>query len=64
MADIRVDTDGAITAIWLDRPDRRNAVDGPMAAELRMAFEEFERDESQRVAVLAGTGGTFCAGPT
>jgi enoyl-CoA hydratase/carnithine racemase len=62
MTDIRVETDGAITTIWLDRPDRRNAVDGPMAAALDGAFEEFENDPGQRVAVLAGAGGTFCAG--
>ena len=62
MADVRVETAGAITTIWLDRPDRRNAVDGPMAAELRAAFERFEADPAQRVAVLAGAGGTFCAG--
>ncbi|BFU45257.1 crotonase/enoyl-CoA hydratase family protein [Krasilnikovia sp. MM14-A1004] len=62
MADVRVEVDGAITTIWLDRPDRRNAVDGPMAAELRSAFERFEADPGQRVAVLAGSGGTFCAG--
>jgi enoyl-CoA hydratase len=62
MTDIRVETEGAITTIWLDRPDRRNAVDGPMASELGKAFEEFEADPAQRVAVLAGAGGTFCAG--
>ncbi|HLV71651.1 enoyl-CoA hydratase [Actinomadura hallensis] len=62
MADVRVEVTGTTTTIWMDRPDRRNAVDGPMAAELREAFEAFEADESQRVAVLAGSGGTFCAG--
>ncbi|WP_214409229.1 enoyl-CoA hydratase-related protein [Sphaerisporangium fuscum] len=62
MADVRVEVEGTTTTIWMDRPDRRNAVDGPMAAELRAAFEEFEADPGQRVAVLAGAGGTFCAG--
>ncbi|WP_197523384.1 crotonase/enoyl-CoA hydratase family protein [Actinokineospora pegani] len=62
MADVRVEVDGVVTTIWLDRPDRRNAVDRGMAAELLAAFEDFERDAGQRVAVLAGTGGTFCAG--
>ncbi|MFF4771268.1 crotonase/enoyl-CoA hydratase family protein [Microtetraspora fusca] len=62
MADVRVEVEGTTTTIWLDRPDRRNAVDGAMAAELRAAFEEFEADPGQRVAVLAGSGGTFCAG--
>jgi enoyl-CoA hydratase len=62
MADVRVDVAGPVTTIRLDRPSRRNAVDGPMAAELRAAFFRFEADPGQRVAVLAGAGGTFCAG--
>ncbi|MET9633607.1 crotonase/enoyl-CoA hydratase family protein [Lentzea sp. NPDC006480] len=62
MNDVRVEITGTTTVIWLNRPDRRNAVDGPMAAELLDAFLSFEADDSQRVAVLAGAGGTFCAG--
>ncbi|MGW0928975.1 crotonase/enoyl-CoA hydratase family protein [Streptomyces sp. NPDC002644] len=62
MPDVRVETEGPVTTVWLDRPDRRNAVDGPMATELLRAFEEFEADPERKVAVLAGTGGTFCAG--
>ncbi|HEY8482014.1 MAG TPA: crotonase/enoyl-CoA hydratase family protein [Spirillospora sp.] len=62
MADVRVEVSGTTTTIWMDRPERRNAVDGPMAAELRDAFAAFEADPRQRVAVLAGAGGTFCAG--
>ncbi|MEU3642255.1 crotonase/enoyl-CoA hydratase family protein [Lentzea sp. NPDC034063] len=60
--DVRVEIAGTTTLIWMNRPDRRNAVDGPMAAQLRDAFLAFEADPSQRVAVLAGEGGTFCAG--
>jgi enoyl-CoA hydratase len=59
---VRAEAEGAVTTIWMDRPERRNAVDGPMAAELRAAFERFEADAGQKVAVLAGAGGTFCAG--
>lgn len=62
MDGVRVETDGAVTTIWLDRPERRNAVDRVVAEGLRAAFEEFEADPGQRVAVLAGAGGTFCAG--
>ncbi|KJK50729.1 enoyl-CoA hydratase [Lentzea aerocolonigenes] len=62
MNDVRVEITGTTTVIWMNRPDRRNAVDGPMAAELLDAFLAFEADDSQRVAVLAGAGGTFCAG--
>ena len=62
MGDVRVEVEGSITTIWMNRPDRRNAVDRGMAAELRAAFEAFEADPGQRVAILAGSGGTFCAG--
>jgi enoyl-CoA hydratase len=59
---IRTETDGPVSTILISRPDKRNAVDRAMAAELREAFLRFERDESQRVAVLHGEGGVFCAG--
>ncbi|CAJ0710567.1 crotonase/enoyl-CoA hydratase family protein [Ralstonia mannitolilytica] len=55
-------TDGPVCTILLNRPDRRNAVDGPTAAALLRAFERFEADEALRVAVLGGAGGHFCAG--
>jgi enoyl-CoA hydratase len=54
--------DGPVTVVTIARPDVRNAVDGPTAAALLAAFEAFEADEEQRVAVLTGAGGTFCAG--
>lgn len=56
------ETVGSVTVVTIDRADRRNAVDGPMAEALRAAFERFEADDSQRVAVLHGAGGQFCAG--
>ncbi|HUQ55803.1 crotonase/enoyl-CoA hydratase family protein [Lentzea sp.] len=62
MDDVRVETRGTTTVIWMNRPDRRNAVDRRMAGDLREAFEAFEADPAQRVAVLTGAGGTFCAG--
>ncbi|HJV42604.1 crotonase/enoyl-CoA hydratase family protein [Caulobacter sp.] len=61
-AGVRIEVDGDITTIILCRPERRNAVDGPMAQALRAAFQAFEADESQHVAVLFGEGGAFCAG--
>ena len=51
-----------VTTITLHRPECRNAVDGPTARALREAFEAFEADDGQRVAVLHGGGGQFCAG--
>ena len=62
MNQVRYDLDDDICTITMDAPERRNAVDGPMAAELLAAFEQFEADDSLAVAILHGAGGTFCAG--
>ena len=59
---IRIERSDMVATIVMDRPEARNAVDGPAARALIEAFEEFERDEALRVAVLWGAGGTFCAG--
>jgi enoyl-CoA hydratase len=59
---VRTEQQGPVLTITLDRPECRNAVDGPTAAALRAAFEAFEGEASARVAVLAGAGGHFCAG--
>lgn len=59
---VRVEREEYVTTVVLSRPAARNAVDGPTAAELAAAFREFEADDSARVAVLWGEGGTFCAG--
>ena len=48
--------------ITLDRPEVRNAVDGPTAAELEAAVVAADVDDDVRVVVLTGAGGTFCAG--
>jgi enoyl-CoA hydratase len=57
-----VETVDRVTTVVLNRPERRNAVDGPMAAELVRAFREFDADSEADVAVLWGAGGAFCAG--
>jgi enoyl-CoA hydratase len=59
---VRVERDGAVTTVVLDRPHVRNAVDGATAAELSEAFRAFDADPDAAVAVLWGAGGTFCAG--
>jgi enoyl-CoA hydratase len=53
---------GIVTTIILNRPEVKNAVDGPTAEALVQAFRAFEEDEEARVAVLFGNGGCFCAG--
>jgi enoyl-CoA hydratase len=59
---IRLERNDAVATIVIDRPEARNAVDGPAATALAEAFREFERDDALRVAVLWGAGGVFCAG--
>ena len=59
---VSVTTDGPVAVVTIDRPEVRNAVDGPTAATLADAFAGFDRDSSLAVAVLTGAGGTFCAG--
>jgi enoyl-CoA hydratase len=59
---VRVERDGPVTTVVIDRPHARNAVDGPAAVALYEAFLAFDADESASVAVLWGAGGTFCAG--
>lgn len=54
---------GAAALITIDRPERRNAVDGPTAQALLAAYRRFEADEQARVLVVTGAGGvSFCAG--
>lgn len=59
---IRAEAKDSILVITIDRPGRRNAVDGQTALQLRDAFERFDRDAALSVAILTGAGGTFCAG--
>lgn len=59
---VQVRTVGPVTIVTIDRPEARNAVDRPTAAALHQAFQAFDLDPDQSVAVLTGAGGTFCSG--
>ena len=59
---VRVERSGPVTTVVLERPEVRNAVNGPTAAALAEAFADFDADPDASVAVLLGAGGTFCAG--
>jgi enoyl-CoA hydratase len=57
------DFDDGTTLIAIDRPKKKNAICAQTAVELQQAFEAFDRADSQRVAVLTGTGDdAFSAG--
>jgi enoyl-CoA hydratase len=54
---------GAAAVLTIDRPERRNAVDGETAGLLAEGFDRFEADDDARVMILTGAGGVaFCAG--
>jgi len=54
---------GAAVVLTIDRPQRRNAVDGATAELFRQGLRDFEADSEARVLVLTGAGGeAFCAG--
>lgn len=53
--------DGVAT-LTLNRPEKRNALDDQMIAELKDAFARAERDPEARVILLRGAGPDFCAG--
>jgi methylglutaconyl-CoA hydratase len=51
-----------IARITLNRPEKRNALDGEMVAELKAAFSASASDASCRVVLLLGAGTDFCSG--
>jgi len=59
---LEVERDGPIARVWLNRPERRNALDTEALEEIAALFAGFARDFGTRVAVLGGRGASFCAG--
>src|SRR6059036_1572706 len=61
--EVRYERIGAAAVLTIDRPERRNAVDGPTAEALKAGYHRFEADDDARVLVLTGGGDeAFCAG--
>ena len=59
---VSLEVTGRTATVYLDRPNSGNRVDERLAAELRDAFDQVERDDTVWVAVLAGRGAAFCDG--
>ncbi len=55
-------TDGAIARLTLNRPERLNAINAQMTADLRDAVIAANEDPTVRVLILSGAGRAFCAG--
>ncbi|KAJ5483992.1 hypothetical protein N7539_005788 [Penicillium diatomitis] len=52
----------SITILTINRPGRKNAVDPETAKQLYEAILAYESDSAQKICILTGAGGTFCAG--
>ncbi len=59
---IRIEKSDRVFTVSINRPEAKNAVDGPTASALVKAFREFDQDDAFSVAVLCGMGDSFCAG--
>jgi methylglutaconyl-CoA hydratase len=59
---VQVKRDGGIATLTLNRPDKKNAIDRLMMAELKDALETCELASDVKVVALRGAGGDFCAG--
>jgi enoyl-CoA hydratase/carnithine racemase len=62
MSHVLYEKDGAIATITLNRPERLNAISGPMLETLSERLLEADRDRDVRVIVLTGAGRGFCSG--
>lgn len=61
--ELKIDRHDRVTVFTLNRPERRNALTQALANELENAVAEFDRDNSQRVLIITGTGEkAFCSG--
>ncbi|MFN8523848.1 MAG: enoyl-CoA hydratase/isomerase family protein [Chloroflexota bacterium] len=59
---VLVDAGGPVARLTLNRPSRRNALDGELAPALVSAIQEASAHSSTRVIILTGAGSAFCAG--
>lgn len=62
METIDVQRTGGIVTITLNRPEKKNAANGTMWAELLATFREIAGSAADRVVVITGAGGAFCSG--
>jgi 2-(1,2-epoxy-1,2-dihydrophenyl)acetyl-CoA isomerase len=62
METLIVERRNGVVTVTMNRPERRNAANGVMLEELPTVFAEVQRNPDDRVMVLTGAGGSFCAG--
>lgn len=60
--EVRYEVAGRVATITLNRPEQRNAVNGPLAVGLGAAMDRAEADPNVWMIILTGSGSAFCAG--
>ncbi len=62
MSQILVKTNAQIRTITLNRPDKRNALNDELIADLKAALKAVDGDDDLRAVVICGAGKDFCSG--
>ena len=62
MAVVEYEQRGPIVIITMNRPERRNAMSRDLMLGLAESWQQFAKDPQARIAILTGTGNTFCSG--
>lgn len=60
--EVLVDVTDGIMTVTINRPEAKNAANKAVAVGIAAAMDQLDADDSIRVAILTGAGGTFCAG--
>jgi enoyl-CoA hydratase len=60
--EVLVDVADGIMTVTLNRPEAKNAANRAVAVGVAAAMDQLDADDSIRVAIITGAGGTFCAG--
>jgi enoyl-CoA hydratase len=61
-ANLTIERTGHVATLWLDRPDKLNALHRPLWSSIPAAVAALDADAGVRAIVLAGRGKAFCAG--
>jgi enoyl-CoA hydratase/carnithine racemase len=59
---IKLEREGALAILTLNRPDKMNSLSDPLLADFRAAMDECEKDEAVRAMIVTGSGKAFSAG--
>ena len=62
LENVKIERDGGVTFIILNRPEKRNAMSPQLHMDMCDALDWAEMDDQTKVVVITGAGGNFCAG--